>query len=159
MRSVIQLLQQLVILQDGEIEPEDQRALQMVWAVHRASGRTKLLTVDAHAAIDGCSGPAVYEVMNKANQCSEFLHPASVMTMQAGASNAEPCAKSRWRAPGERLHDVLFGLPHAIELNDQVTAWVSVCLQVWLNKASAQFADVASCPEDECSTSCTLRAT
>ena len=85
----------------------------MVWAVHRASGRTKLLTVDVHAAIAGCSDPAIFEVMNKANQCSEFLHPASVMAMQAVASNAEPCAKSRWRAPGERVHGVLFGLPHA----------------------------------------------
>ena len=149
-------LQQAVIFRERDLLPEEQQVLHMARAVHVASGRNGLLPVELHAAMAGWSDIPVVHVLKNAHPCCEFLHPATGMAMQAGAAIAEMCGQSRWCGPCERVHDALFSLPHASQLSDHVTAWLGLCLQAWSDQASAHFVDASSCPEHQCTTSCSI---
>ena len=153
----IMSLQQVVIFRERDLLPEEHKALQMGRAVHSASGRTGLLPVELHAAMAGCSDLPVVQTMKNMHPCCEMLHPATGMAMQAGAANAEMCGQSRWCTACERVHEVLFGLPHASQLSDHVAAWLGLCLQAWADTTSAHFVDAASCPQHECTSSCSLK--
>ena len=149
-------LQENVLFQSRELSADERGVMQLARCVHTTTGRTGFFTVKMHAAIAGCGDTDVLKALRKHRPCCQYIHPALGAAMEEGQPNAEPCGKSRWCPSCESAHEALFHLPHAHDFIDHVTAWLSVCVQSWTGKGSPTFVDGASCPEHECSASCSV---
>ena len=156
MHNRILAVQQIVVFRERELLVEEVTALQYARAVHSSSGQNGFIPVELHAAMTGCRDLPVAEALRRVSACSEHVHPATGMAVDANDTNEEICGRSRWCSSCEEVHEALFALPNVSQLSDHMTAWLSLCLQAWTGKTECTFAAADMCPEHECSDACSL---